>query len=277
MVGASEYDQIGSAYNVIETLPYRSMEIRNVEMAIQPFLQPGMLVLDMACGTGSYTARLLSLGAGRVTGVDISSVMIEEAKTRLAASLDAGLVRLCVGDGGMPQSWAPNGTENYFDLVFGGWFLNYASSRAELASFFKTIAINLAPNGVFVGIIFPLVDNNDEMQRRAVAYNLQPLCRLRPHLDYTTPRPSGDGWNVRVNLGDSVSFSAWHLYRHVFEEAARDGGMLGAFEWRHESLLEMDPWAKYYGLSLHEFKMRQQMPHMCTVVVRKEAAITANI
>ncbi|PHH68768.1 hypothetical protein CDD82_293 [Ophiocordyceps australis] len=269
MAETPEYDAIGSAYNVIETLPHRSMEFYNVDMAIKPFLRPGMHVLDMACGTGTYTGRLLSLGASSVTGVDISKVMLENAKTRLSTCLDAGKVRLFRGDGGVPQSWAPNGTTNYFNLAFGGWFLNYASSRTELTLFFKTIASNLDSCGVFVGIVFSPVDNDDEMRRRKMDYKCEPICRLYPRYTCMAPVPSGDGWKVDVKLSESVGFSTWHLYRHIYEEAARDGGMLGAFEWRHEKLLNLDQWAKHFGLSLDEVKLRQQVPHIGVVVVRK--------
>ena len=53
---------------------------------VEPLLQavdmkPGMRLLDVACGTGVASARAAALGA-RVTGIDFSSEMIAEARTR---------------------------------------------------------------------------------------------------------------------------------------------------------------------------------------------------
>lgn len=47
-------------------------------------LQPGELVLDLACGTGTMARRMADLRA-RVVGVDFSSGMLERARARSAA------------------------------------------------------------------------------------------------------------------------------------------------------------------------------------------------
>ena len=47
-------------------------------------VREGDVVLDVACGTGFLTGHLLSRGAARVVGVDVSGGMIDAARTRWA-------------------------------------------------------------------------------------------------------------------------------------------------------------------------------------------------
>lgn len=47
-------------------------------------LQPGELVLDLACGTGTMARRMVDLGA-RVVGADLSAGMLKRARVRSAA------------------------------------------------------------------------------------------------------------------------------------------------------------------------------------------------
>ena len=48
---------------------------------------PGDRVLEIGCGTGSVSARLLARGA-KLTAIDQSPEMLEQAKTRLGAEAD---------------------------------------------------------------------------------------------------------------------------------------------------------------------------------------------
>jgi len=50
---------------------------------------PGGRVLEIGCGTGAVTARLASLGA-QVTALDQSPEMLEQARSRIAESAEAG-------------------------------------------------------------------------------------------------------------------------------------------------------------------------------------------
>ncbi|MDR0981569.1 MAG: methyltransferase domain-containing protein [Methanocalculaceae archaeon] len=50
-------------------------------------IQPGDFVLDIACGNGNFTQRLVELGA-RVVAFDYSGKMIENARRRRAGVLD---------------------------------------------------------------------------------------------------------------------------------------------------------------------------------------------
>lgn len=45
--------------------------------------------------------------------------------------------------------------EGGFDVVFGGWLLNYAAERRGLVDMFRNIALDLKDGGGFVGVTVP--------------------------------------------------------------------------------------------------------------------------
>jgi ubiquinone/menaquinone biosynthesis C-methylase UbiE len=62
-------------------------------------IQPTDHVLEIGFGPGLGIQRAASLATqGRVAGVDFSQTMLEQATSRNAVAIDAGLVELCLGD-----------------------------------------------------------------------------------------------------------------------------------------------------------------------------------
>lgn len=272
----SQYDQIGDDYNIIKTLPFNRLEQHNFRKAVQPFLsRPNTSVLDFACGTGFYSELLLSWGASTVTGVDLSPTMVEGANKRLVEAVTSGRARFVVGDGFVSQlypqpSFLPTtpAQDGHFDLATGVWFLNYAASRAELTSMFRSIAINLAPHGVFVGIV-PQPSNN--IEEIAAVFNRPPLSRLFPRIEFTGELESGEGWHTHIFANDEgVNFWAYHLKQEVFETAARDGGMNGKLEWKTAEMLQDPEWRREFKLSTEEWKVLEETPQHGILVVWKE-------
>lgn len=262
----TQFDALGSSYDIINCLPYRAMELHNAWLAIKPLLQPKTAVLDLACGTGFYSSHLFRWGADSVTGMDISPVMLAGAEARARIYVQAGRARFVEGDGAMPLSLSPDGGAGLFGLAFGAWFLNYARSKMELVSMFKNISLNLGPDGVFVGIV---PHPTDHLGARAVAFGQPPLRNMLPRNEYTNELESGDGWALRVHLDHHrVNFVTCHMRRQVYEEAARLGGMMGKLEWRHEVLLG-DEWKKEFDLTRDEWKLREANPHLGILVVWK--------
>lgn len=261
----TQYDSIGSSYDVVESLPYRAIEKDNVYLAIKPFLESHMSVLEFGCGTGFYSSALLSWGIAHLTSMDISTAMLDGAMARLSSEVFSGKVQFERGDGTAPTSFAPDKSLDYFNMAFGAWFLNYASDKATLVSMFKNISQNLKPDGFFAGIV---PHPTDDFAERIKLYQKSPLNKLLPRNQYTEELSSGDGWTSRVFLSeDGVDFMTWHLKKSIYEEAARLGGMNGKFEWRREILPEDAK--ERFGLTSEEWKIRVENPHLGILLVWK--------
>jgi SAM-dependent methyltransferase len=73
---ASAFDQIGGQYDLV--FPHKEGQKRIIELLLQR-LPEAARVLDLGCGTGLPTARILAKQGHQVTGVDLSPVMVELA------------------------------------------------------------------------------------------------------------------------------------------------------------------------------------------------------
>ncbi|MEZ0076917.1 class I SAM-dependent methyltransferase [Planotetraspora sp. GP83] len=77
---AEAFNRIGGRYD--EAFPHKDGQIAAGEWLIKQ-LQPGARVLDVGCGTGSPTAQQFAAAGCEVTGVDISPVMLDLARTNV--------------------------------------------------------------------------------------------------------------------------------------------------------------------------------------------------
>lgn len=105
-----------------------------LDAALDEF-RPGGSVLELACGPGVWTARVLRHAAD-VTAVDASAEMIAIA----AARVDIERVRFIQAD---LFSWRPD--RRYDAVVFGFWLSHVPPTRFE--SFWSLVADCLAPAG----------------------------------------------------------------------------------------------------------------------------------
>ncbi|NGO70747.1 methyltransferase domain-containing protein [Streptomyces boncukensis] len=71
---ADAFDAIGDRYD--EAFPHKEGQIAAGQW-LAGLLPPGSRVLDVGCGTGLPTARQLSAAGHRVTGIDVSPVMLK--------------------------------------------------------------------------------------------------------------------------------------------------------------------------------------------------------
>ena len=164
-----------------------------------------------------------------------------------------------------------------FDLVFGGWFLNYAASHAELVGFFRNIAVNLKPGGRYVGATPPPTDEP--------ALHYERECRVRPlptascGLYTVVTGTVEDGVVVHAHcdtsLGD-VDFDAYNLHKSVYEAAARDAGFENKTEWSTTTIPAdfMENPAKYgepaSGMAgKEELAMYAEVPRYGLLVLKK--------
>jgi ubiquinone/menaquinone biosynthesis C-methylase UbiE len=139
----TDYDSISEQYQRSKLTPWRThIEAHTLLQLIGDV--SGKNVLDLACGEGFYARLLKLLGAGSVTGIDLSEGMIElalkqEEEHPLGISYRQGDARELA-------------EEANFDLVASAYLLNYATTRDELSHMVSGIASALKPGGRFVTV-----------------------------------------------------------------------------------------------------------------------------
>ena len=114
-------------------------------LALAPWLKvsPGARILDVGCGVGRWS-RLLATRGAKVTGVDISPTMIEEARRR---ALDDGVADRChfaVSD------ISALAVEGEFDLVLGVTVLQHILDPGALRAALEGMVARVAPTGRMV-------------------------------------------------------------------------------------------------------------------------------
>jgi toxoflavin synthase len=139
---AAEYDSIGRDYKESKRLPFRLHIEEHSMFELLPDLA-GRSVVDLACGEGIYSRKLLRRGADRVVGVDISPEMVslarraEEADPLGAEYVLADVATVDIGE--------------HFDIALCSFLFNYARSRDELRSLVRGVAGLLGPGGRVIG------------------------------------------------------------------------------------------------------------------------------
>lgn len=103
----------------------------------------GLTVLDLGCGEGYCSRILRQNGAGQVSGIDVSSSMIDAAR-REEERAPLG-IRYAVGDARDLREQA----DGSFDLVLAMFLFNYLTTSA-LAACMREVRRVLAPSGRFV-------------------------------------------------------------------------------------------------------------------------------
>jgi SAM-dependent methyltransferase len=137
------YDPIAPAYRKCKQQPWRT-HIECYTMAQLIGDVAGQTVLDLACGEGYYTRLLARLGAGDVTGVDISANMI-----RLAQREEG---RAPLGIEYLVHDAATLELGRRFDLIVGSYLLCHARTADELLAMCSAVARCLRPGGRFIAV-----------------------------------------------------------------------------------------------------------------------------
>ncbi|MGH9467147.1 MAG: class I SAM-dependent DNA methyltransferase [Terriglobales bacterium] len=140
---ADGYDALAPVYERVFGPEAAEASWRVIQQLLTPELAPGARVLDLCCGTGEISARLLGAGY-RVTGVDRSDAMLQFARQRA------------------PQAEFVNADIRAFSprLRYGGAVCAYNSlphvtEPHELGEVFTMVRRALLAGGCFVFDLYP--------------------------------------------------------------------------------------------------------------------------
>ncbi|KAH8716730.1 S-adenosyl-L-methionine-dependent methyltransferase [Phaeosphaeriaceae sp. PMI808] len=225
----TQYDKIGTKYNVMTTLPSVEPEEPSVIKALGSV--EGKRCLDLACGTGRRTHLLARLGAASVVGYDISSSMIDGAKSTYPSNENSHLT-FEVRDCSIPEKMKH---DEKFDIVFAGWFLNYAGTEAELINMFRVIEQNLVDGGRFLGVTTNVYEKVTEPKMDF--YGLDILVLDPAYVAPDTNQEVGITARVVVKSGAPFSFDVFQFRKEVYERCAQQAGLL--LKW-HDIVLPED-------------------------------------
>ncbi|KAL9627478.1 MAG: hypothetical protein Q9204_006537 [Flavoplaca sp. TL-2023a] len=272
---STQYNSIQGPYDYIRKKSIALIEHENIRTALAPYITNAR-VLELACGSGFYTYDFLRWGATSVLGVDISPVMIEQARlsgsspvgtTPTSVLTDGKSVDFLLADCTKPEKYpgAP------FEVVFGAWLLNYAPDRKTLVEMFRNIAINLKEGGVFVSITVPPTENPLESMNAEL--KVRPPPEGSGGLYYWLNEFVEDGMYFHVKghtpVGD-VDFDCYHLKKSVYEEAAREADLKGELRWGKTEVPER--WLRGEGeggASLEELRSYGDVTNYGVLVVKK--------
>jgi SAM-dependent methyltransferase len=161
-------------------------------------IEPGMTVLDVACGTGNATIPAARLGA-RVTGLDFSAGLIEIARARGAR----GCVEVEWLEG---DAQALPFDDDSFDRVISAIGHMFAPDHARTAAEIRRVC---RPDGRIAIACWTPVGAIGEMFARLGAISPPPPEGSQPSVLWGTEE------HVRELLGDSVQFERHNV---VFDE-----------------------------------------------------------
>ena len=212
MSDPKQYNAIGAQYNKIKSLPNGDLEQHTVACTLGDVT--GQRVLDLACGAGHYSSFLRQRGAAHVVGVDISSEMIDAARTLHAS--DAHL-EFHVGDCTKPELYSSrDGKGGNFDLVFAGYLLNYVATPEEMLKMWQTVCMNLRRGCRFLTLVpDPGIDMEKPWGDNNSGLSLTPLGRV----------PFGWHGRCNVHVDPPFGFETYVLGAEVYERCAKEAGM----------------------------------------------------
>jgi SAM-dependent methyltransferase len=267
---SKQYNSQQAPYDELRKTSIAIIERVNIRSIVLPLIQDAN-VLDLACGSGFYSHAFLRWGASRVVGVDISSAMLNEA--RISGQNNSKKLDLIEADCSKPEVYEGGP----FDIVFGAWLLNYASTGKEMTEFWRNIYLNLKPGGHFVGVTPP--PTNDPAGQIEAECRIRPLPRASGGLYSTVTRHIEEGVDFHLHsetpAGD-LDFDTYHLRKDVWIKAAREAGFEAQIHWNVTDVPSdfMENPGKYGeekngGASAEELATYAKVSHYGLIHVRK--------
>ena len=264
---STQYDTIQAPYDEIRKTSISLIERANVQEAVAPFIKDAR-VLELACGSGFYSYEFLKWGANKVVGIDISSIMLDEARaaasSRIPSNNSGATIDFQLADCMKPAAYEGGP----FNLVFGAWMLNYAPSGKDMVDMFRNVALNLQDGGYFVGVTPPPTQDPAafvEAERKARPSGSGSLLA-----SVTGAVEDGITFHVHADTrhGD-VDFDCYHLRKDVYEASAREGGLRGELTWSLTSVPDEFFKHREGGASVEELESYRATPNYGILVIAK--------
>jgi len=164
-------------------------------------------MLDIGCGAGNYTLKMLSKCADlNCTLVDLSQPMLDRAFERVS-SQTAGSIQLCQSD-----IRTADLLENHFDIILAGAVLHHLRDDNDWKSTFEKIYRLLKPGGCFMISDLITQDNevlNEYTWERYGDYleGINGKQYRQNVLDYVAKEDSPRSMNYQLDLMKEVGFS----------------------------------------------------------------------
>ncbi|KAI1700619.1 methyltransferase domain-containing protein [Ditylenchus destructor] len=177
----------------------------------------GKRVLDVGCGNGSLTLKLVEeWGASEAIGVDTSAEMIIAARSSNPDGKPVTFVRVSALD---LQS------KDEFEVAIAIFMLQLTSSVEELSKVLQKIAQSLKPGGAFFAYVpngIPDLKTNEEDK---VKFGFQLVMN---------PGPRHDGEQIKIafyiNGRPAVESTLTFFFRETYEKCLREAGF-GQIQW----------------------------------------------
>jgi SAM-dependent methyltransferase len=180
-------------------------------------LQPGVRCLELGCGTGEFTARLVQSGC-TLTAVDISEASVERCRERVGEHAEVLVGNIETGEG-------LEGRE--FDAVVGVSVLHHVDVEACLSA----IGALVRPGGRFA-----FTEPNRANPQVWAERRFEPIRRARHVLPHETSFRAGELRRLFEDAGLEVQLAEPFEFLHAVTPRLLIGGMRAV-----ERLLEATP------------------------------------
>jgi tRNA (cmo5U34)-methyltransferase len=175
------------------------------------YLQPGSNLLDLGCGAGNFTLRLLQeVSPLRCHLVDLSRPMLERAESRVRA---AGVNAVTLYQSDLRDLQFP---PNHFDCILAGAVLHHLRDEDDWRKVFTQLHQWLKPGGrLYVAdfVTFDTPSVQELMWGRYGQYleTLGGAAYRQKVFDYVQQEDSPRSLPFQANLLMSVGFSSWDV------------------------------------------------------------------
>jgi SAM-dependent methyltransferase len=209
-------------------------------------------ILELGCGTGKH-AQILSEFGYNITGIDISSQMIENAVKNTPTNLNSRLEYFV----GNVQNFR---IEKKFDVIISLFHVvSYQSSNEDLLSMFKTASVHLKKGGIFIfdcwygpGVLF----DPPTVRVKRIEKNSIKIIRIAEPIFHPNENIVDVNYTIQVDNGKGLieSILEKHRMRYLFNpeiiQYAKENSMnvIDKMGWLTKNNVGFDTWTATFIL-----------------------------